>query len=88
MKIKVQKVPKREVSIDDTIIKFCLYFPQYKYHEARKLPFVRVVKMLKVAERERAFLLFQLTNIAAAPHTKKGSGVKRLLDIFKRVFED
>lgn len=35
-----------------------------------------------------AIKMFNMTQIAAAPHTKKGSGVKKLADHFKRMSRD
>ena len=82
--IKAQQVPKRHKSPGDLLAEFCFYFPQYKYHEARKLPAKRVLKMLDIAYRENAKKYFELTQISSAPHTKKGAGVKKLLDRYKR----
>lgn len=88
MKLKAQKIPRKKTSLDDVIARFCYYFPQYTFADAKKkLPYRRVMQMLRVAEKERAAFLFELTNIAAAPHTKKGQGVKKLLDIYRKIFE-
>lgn len=86
--IKLQRVPKSEKKerfIEDLLATFCYYFPQYKYSEAKKMPFVRIRRMLKVANREQALFMAQLVSIAAAPHTPKGSGVKRLLDHYNKL---
>ncbi|MFA9228760.1 MAG: hypothetical protein ACEQR7_10090 [Agathobacter rectalis] len=72
--------------MEDIIARFCYYYPQYTYHFAYKnLPFKRIVKMLSVARKEQALMLYNITRAIAAPHTKKGSGVKSLLDEFKKV---
>lgn len=83
--LKAQTLPKREIKSEDLLTLFCLYFPQYKYHEARLLPYKRLIKMLTVAQKQEARKYYELTQIAAAPHTKKGSGVKKLLDRYKKV---
>lgn len=85
--VKVQKIPKHEISFDIILSKFCYYYPQYKYHEARKLPFKRITTMLNVAHKERAEMYFELVQIASAPHTKNGIGVKRLLDRYKQIID-
>ena len=79
-----QRVPKKEISSEDLLALFCLYFPQYKFHEARKMPYKRVIQMLKVARKEEAKRFLELTQIVAAPHTKRGKGVKQLLDHYKK----
>lgn len=63
---------------------FCYNYPQYTLAEARKLPFKHVQMMLKEARKEQARHYLELTQIAAAPHTKKGQGVKRLVERYKR----
>jgi hypothetical protein len=83
--IRAQKVPKKILSPEDTLAKFCYYFPQYTYENARKLPYKRIVKMLEVAAKEQASVFHQLTQIVAAPHTKRGSGVNKLLKHYERV---
>ncbi len=85
--IKAQRFPRKQVKPKDTLYKFCFYFPQYKYSEARKLPFKHVVGMLKVAQRERAMNMLDLVQIAAAPHTKKGSAVKKLISHYKDLID-
>lgn len=77
--IKVQKVPKKAVSADDVIMRFCYYYPHYSYADAHKLPYRRIIKMLKVALKEQSILLYNLTKAIAAPHTKNGSGVNKML---------
>lgn len=88
MKFKATKIPKKESDLDEILIRFCLYFPQYTFYEAKQLPYKRLAKMLKVAQKEEARKMLELVHVVAAPHTKKGSGVKNLIghyeDIIKR----
>lgn len=86
--IRVQKVPKKTESAEDTLARFCFYFQQYTYKEAQALPFRRVMKLLKIAKRERARQMYELTQIAAAPHTDKGVGVKKMLKYFQEQVEE
>lgn len=87
-KIKAKKIPLRVESAEDTIARFCYHFPQYTFHEAKQMPFVRIKQMLKVARKEQALLLYDLTRIASAPHTEKGKEVKKLLQSYKEIVED
>jgi len=43
--------------------------------------------MLRVAEKENARKMYQLMQIVSAPQTKKGTGVKKMLDYFKDIIE-
>ena len=67
-----------------TLSVFCYLFPQYTLSEARKLPAVHVKMMLKEARKEQARNYLELLQISAAPHTKKGEGVKTLSDRYKK----
>ncbi len=44
--------------------------------------------MLKVVSKEEAKHLFHLTQVAAAPHTKKGSGVRNLLKHYAKIIKE
>lgn len=62
----------------------CYYYPQYTLNEASKLPARDIRLLLKVAEKMQAKYKYDLTQIVAAPHTRKGSGVKKLTEHFKK----
>ncbi len=85
--IKAQRVPKKQIRPKDTLYRFCFYFPQYKYSEARKLPVKHVIGMLKMAQKEHAKNMLDLVQIVAAPHTKKGSAVKKLISHYKGLID-
>lgn len=84
--IKTQSVPRNssKISVEDVLAEFCFYFPQYKFSEARLMPVKRVRQMLKIAKREKSKFYYELTQIAAAPHTKKGSGYKKILEKYAK----
>ena len=84
---KAKQVPQKIVSAEDILCRFCYHFPQYTYIQARELPYKRVKKMLEIAKKEQAQLMIYLTHIVTAPHTKKGAGVKKLLNSFKEIIE-
>ncbi len=86
--IKAQQIPQKKVDLDEIKMKFCLYYPQYKYHELKDFPFTRMRKMLSIAIKEEAQRMYNLTQIVAAPRSKKGLGVKKLLKHFKKIMEE
>ena len=63
----------------------CYYYPQYTLESASKLPVRDIKLLLKIAEEKEAEKMFNLTQISAAPHTKKGKGVKTLTEHFKKI---
>lgn len=60
------------------------YYPQYSLEEASNLPYRDIKLLLKTAQKIEAQKYFNLTQIAAAPYTKKGSGVKKLTEHFRK----
>jgi len=44
--------------------------------------------LIKVASKIEGLRMLNLTQIAAAPHSKNGSGVKKLTEHFKRVINN
>lgn len=85
--IQAQKVPQThaEVSFDDIVMQFCYVYQQYTYAQAKKLPFKRILKMIRVAEREDAKRYDMLTRIVSAPHTDKGKGVKTMIQLLQKI---
>lgn len=65
----------------------CYYYPQYTLAEASKLSARDIKLLLRVAEKQKAQDKYDMTQIVAAPHTKKGSGVKKLTEHFKKQME-
>lgn len=61
----------------------CYYYPQYTLKEASELSNRDIRLLLHIAERKEAEKYFNLTQIVTAPHTKKGSGVKKLTKHFQ-----
>lgn len=56
--------------------------------EVQEMPARDLYLLIKTAQKMEAIKMFNMTQIAAAPHTKKGSGVKKLADHFKRMSKD
>jgi hypothetical protein len=86
--IQVAPVPKKKVKALDLLAELCYFYPQYTLAEARRLPAKDVLLLLKVAHKKKAEEYLNLTQIAAAPHTRKGAGVKKLSTRYSRVATD
>lgn len=85
--IKLQKVEKSSDREDwrETLATLCFYYPQYTFAQARQLPYHRVQLLLKAAHKVEATRFYNLTQIAAAPHSEKGKAVKQLLKNFEDI---
>lgn len=79
--VNTSKAPDAE----EVFAELCFYYPQYRMSQRHFLSHKYTMLLLKVARRKEAERMYNLTNIAAAPHTKKGQGVKKLLTHFKRL---
>lgn len=88
--IKVQKVPGKKKRVgfesEDLIARFCYYYPQYTFSQAKKLPFKRINQMLHVVRQEYGKKMFDLLLISTAPHSKRSS-VNNMLKYFKELAE-
>lgn len=83
-RIKVQQLPQQKrLTRRELYATVCWYYPQYKLQDVQDMPARDVMLLLRVARKLDANKMFNLTQIAAAPHTKNGSGVKALSDRFK-----
>lgn len=60
------------------------FYPQYTLKQASELPVRDIRLLLKTAEIIEAERMFNLTQIAAAPHSEKGKGVKQLSNHFRK----
>lgn len=86
--IKAKPIPTKsgkggKVSNRALWARICYYYPQYTLEEASRLSVRDIRLLLNVANEIEAERFFNLTQIAAAPHTKKGKGVKQLTDYFQ-----
>lgn len=79
---------KRKLSNRRIWATICYYYPQYTLEDASKLSVRDINLLIKTANKIEAERMYSLTQIAAAPHTKKGSGVKKLTETFKKAMED
>lgn len=86
-RIKVQQVKTKSqrLNTEELLAQVCYHYPQYTLNDAAKLSYRRITLLLKVAQQQKAIEYYNLTQIAAAPHTKKGEGVKKLTEHFKKI---
>lgn len=61
----------------------CYFYPQYTLKEVQALPGRDINLLMKTAQKYKAIEMYNLLNIAAAPHSKGGKSVKKLADHFK-----
>ncbi len=83
----IRPVKEREVSNREIWASVCYYYPQYTLEEASHLRNRDINTLLKVAKRLEAIKFQKLTQIAAAPHTEKGKGVKDLINSFQEIID-
>lgn len=87
MIIKAQKTTEENTEAgEDILARFCYLYPSYTFIEAKKLPYNRVLKMIKVARKEQAYEWYNLLRIAMAPHGKKGSA-SNIIREYKKIIE-
>lgn len=73
--------------IVDVLTRVCYFYPQYTLKTAELLTDSQVMALLLQAEKQRAIGLYNLTLIAAAPHSKKGKLVEQLIKQYKKIVE-
>lgn len=81
-------VPEDEDSdadVVDLLTRVCYFYPQYTLKAAEKLTNMQVTALLIQAEKQRAIEYYNQTLIAAAPHTKKGKLVDKLIKEYKEM---
>ena len=76
-----------DAEVVDLITRVCYFYPQYTLETAQKLTNSQVTALLLQAEKQRAIELYNYTLIAAAPHSKKGQMVSKLMKQYKKVTE-
>lgn len=66
----------------------CYYYPQYTLKQASELSIRDIRLLLHTANQIEAQKMYEFTQIAAAPHTKKGKGVKQLTEYFRKIMNN
>lgn len=83
--IEVAKIPKKEATKRSLYARVCYFYPQYTLKEVADMPQRDVLLLLKTADQIEAVRMLNLVQISAAPHTKKGAGVKKLTAHFRKI---
>lgn len=71
----------------DLITRVCYFYPQYTLDTASLLTNAEVTALLIQADKQKAIEYFNLTMIAAAPHSKKGAMVNKLIKQYRKIAE-
>lgn len=83
--VVAQKIPtnNKELNANDIYYTFCYYYPQYKLHEAKKMPYNRVLGMISTAKKIKASEGMMILQCIASSRDKKS--YKNLLNSLERI---
>lgn len=76
---------KAKLSKRELYATVCYFYPQYTLKQVEQLPARDVQLLLNTAKKQEAARMYNLTLVAQAPHSKKQSNVKKLLEHFKKL---
>jgi len=76
-----------DADVVDLITRVCYFYPQYTLETAEKLTNSQVTALLLQAEKQRAIEFYNHVLIAAAPHSKKGKLVEKLIKEYRKIAE-
>lgn len=82
-----ESINDSDADVVDLLTRVCYFYPQYTLETAEKLADSQVVALLIQAEKQRAIEFYNYALIAAAPHSKKGEMVKKLINQYKSIVE-
>lgn len=88
VEVKPLKDPTKEdteIDLVDLITRVCYFYPQYTLETAQELTNSQVMALLVQAEKQRAIEFYNHTLIAAAPHSKKGKLVDKLIKQYRKI---
>lgn len=83
----VEDDPDSDADVVDLITRVCYFYPQYTIETAEKLTNSQVTALLLQAEKQRAIEYYNHVLIAAAPHSKKGKLVEKLIKEYRKIAE-
>lgn len=87
LKDPVEDQTNSETDVVDLITRVCYFYPQYDLEAAQKLTNAQVNALLLQAEKQRAIEFYNHVLIAAAPHSKKGKLVEKLIKQYRKIAE-
>ncbi len=76
-----------DADIVDMITRVCYFYPQYTLDTASMLTMAEITALLIQADKQKAIDYYNLTLIAAAPHSKKGAMVTKLIKQYRKIAE-
>lgn len=76
-----------ETDLVDLITRVCYFYPQYTLETAQELTNSQVMALLIQAEKQRAIEFYNHVLIAAAPHSKKGKLVDKLIKQYRKIVD-
>lgn len=86
--VKAQSLPTKKTNKRELYAMVCYYYHQYTLKEVSQLPARDLMLLIKTAQKMEAIKMHNLTQIAAAPHSKGGRAVKKLAEHFKRLSKE
>lgn len=90
VKVKVAKLTNeadKKNSKRELYAKIAYYYPQYSLKSASELKFRDLKLLLNVAQKQKSIEYLNLTQIVAAPHSRNGAAVKKLLKQYDEVIK-
>lgn len=90
VEVKSLRTPISEDSdadVVDLLTRVCYFYPQYTIETAEKLTNDQVMALLIQAEKQKAIEYYNHVLIAAAPHSKKGAMVNKLIKQYRKIVE-
>lgn len=82
-----KEIDDSDAEVVDLLTRLCYFYPQYDLERAEKLTNSQVTALLLQAEKQKAIEYYNLLLISAAPHSKKGKLVDKLIKQYKKIAE-
>lgn len=76
-----------DADVVDLLTRVCYFYPQYTLETAEKLTNAQVMALLLQAEKQKSIEYYNHVLIAAAPHSKKGALVNKLIKQYRKIAE-
>lgn len=76
-----------DAEVVDLLTRVCYFYPQYTLEAAERLTNSQVMALLVQAEKQKAIEYYNHTLIAAAPYSKKGALVNKLIKNYRKIVE-
>lgn len=74
-----------DAEVVDLLTRVCYFYPQYTLDAAARLTNDEVIALVLQADKQKAIEYYNQTLIAAAPHSKKGELVTKLIKQYRKI---